>query len=212
MASREPARLSGDQRRAQLVAAARDVFLRHGLSGARTRTIADYAGVSEALLYQHFSSKQQLFQEAILAPLAELTEVLATQCEQLPGLAGPQRRDSSVDIHSAVLRSMLEIAPLLGLALYSKRTSGRAFYLDEIHPLLERTIGSVTAALEGWQHPEVNPATLVSMMFGTYYWVGMQATFTGQEVDVTALATEVTNILVRAVGSERDEPGGNASG
>ena len=28
--------------------AARDVFIRHGLSGARTRTIAEYAGVSEA--------------------------------------------------------------------------------------------------------------------------------------------------------------------
>lgn len=196
----EHVRLTGDQRRAQLVAAARDVFLRHGLSGARTRTIAEYAGVSEALLYQHFPSKQALFAEAILAPLEQLAETLAQQCEQLPGLAGPQRRASSVEIHAGVLDSMLEIAPLLGLALHSQQASGRSFYTDEVLPLLERTVRSVAAALEGWEHPDVNPSTLVSMIFGTYYWVSLQAHFTGTEVDVRALTTEVTDILVRAVG------------
>jgi hypothetical protein len=37
------------------------------------------------------------------------------------------------------------------------------------------------------------------MIFGTYYWVGMQATFTDTEIDVNALASEVTDLLVRAV-------------
>lgn len=195
----EHTRLTGDQRRVQLVAAARDVFLRHGLSGARTRTIAEHAGVSEALLYQHFASKQELFAEAILQPLEELTETLAEQCEQLPGLAGPQRRDTSVEIHSSLLRSMLAIAPLLGLALHSQAASGRSFYNDEIQPLLDRAVRSVEAALRGWEHLDVNPATLVSMMFGTYYWVGLQAHFTEAHVDISGLATEVTNILVAAL-------------
>jgi AcrR family transcriptional regulator len=179
------------------------VFLRHGLSGARTRTIAEYAGVSEALLYQHFGSKQELFAEAILQPLEELTETLAEQCEQLPGLAGPQRRDTSVEIHSALLRTMLAVAPLLGLALHSQAASGRTFYNEELQPVLDRATASVERALHGWEHLEVNPSTLVSMMFGTYYWAGLRAHFTGEAPDVSGLAGEVTNILVRAVGRAR---------
>jgi hypothetical protein len=72
--------------------------------------------------------------------------------------------------------------------------------------MLERTVESVTEALAGWEHATVNPSTLVSMIFGTYYWVGMQATFTDTEIDVEALASEVTDILVRAVRPSRHEP------
>ena len=199
MPEQDAPRLTSEQRRAQLISAARDVFIRHGLSGSRTRTIAEYTGASEALLYQHFPSKEALFEAAILGPLEELTATLAQQCAQLPSLAGPQRRSTSVEIHSAVLSSMTEIAPLLGLALFSKRASGKIFYTEQIHPMLERTVESVTKALAGWDHATVNPSTLVSMIFGTYYWVGMQATFTDTEIDVNALASEVTDLLVRAV-------------
>jgi AcrR family transcriptional regulator len=203
MPEHDAPRLTSEQRRAQLISAARDVFIRHGLSGARTRTIAEYAGVSEALLYQHFPSKEALFEAAILGPLEQLTATLAQQCAQLPSLAGPQRRSTSVDIHAAVLSSMTEIAPLLGLALFSKRASGKIFYTEQIHPMLERTVESVSKALAGWEHAEVSPSTLVSMIFGTYYWVGMQATFTDTEIDVNALASEVTDLLVRAVKPQR---------
>lgn len=59
-------RLSADERRNAIVAAATKVFAEHGFHGTTTRELANAAGVSEALLYKHFPSKESLF-TAILA-------------------------------------------------------------------------------------------------------------------------------------------------
>lgn len=65
-------RLSAAGRRASIIAAARQVFARHGLEGARTQQIARAAGVSEALVFRHFPSKIHIYR-------AVLREVIADQ-------------------------------------------------------------------------------------------------------------------------------------
>ena len=62
-------RLGMGQAKPLLLEAAREVFALRGFRGARTKEIADKAGVSEALLYRHFGSKAGLFEEAILEPV-----------------------------------------------------------------------------------------------------------------------------------------------
>jgi AcrR family transcriptional regulator len=47
--------------RQRILAAARDVMLRHGLVRATTKEIARAADVSEGTLYNHFANKQELF-------------------------------------------------------------------------------------------------------------------------------------------------------
>jgi AcrR family transcriptional regulator len=59
-------RLSADQRRNAIVEAATKVFAENGFHGTTTRELAKAAGVSEALLYKHFPSKESLF-SAMLA-------------------------------------------------------------------------------------------------------------------------------------------------
>lgn len=65
-------RLPGAERRASIVTAAKAVFARYGLEGARTQQIAKAAGISEALLFRHFASKTQIYR-------AVLREVVADQ-------------------------------------------------------------------------------------------------------------------------------------
>ena len=57
----ERPRLSADDRRAGILAAARHEFARRGFKGTGTAEIATRAGCSEPMLYKHFSSKQALF-------------------------------------------------------------------------------------------------------------------------------------------------------
>jgi AcrR family transcriptional regulator len=59
----EQQRMSGDERRASIVKAVLPVFARHGFSNTTTRQLAEAAGVSEALLYKHFPSKDSLYAE-----------------------------------------------------------------------------------------------------------------------------------------------------
>jgi AcrR family transcriptional regulator len=51
-----------EDRKCQILEGVRKVFARKGLEGATTRELAKEAGVSEALLYKHFPSKEALYQ------------------------------------------------------------------------------------------------------------------------------------------------------
>lgn len=67
------ARLTGDERRATILAAARSEFARAGYHGASTASIARAAGCSEPMLYKHFVGKQALF-SAVLAEVSTVIE------------------------------------------------------------------------------------------------------------------------------------------
>ncbi len=54
-------RLSSDERRLAIMSVAVPLFATKGFDALTTKEIADAAGVSEALLYRHFDSKQALF-------------------------------------------------------------------------------------------------------------------------------------------------------
>lgn len=57
--------MTGDERREQIIATAVELFSKHGFSGTTTKKIAAAAGVSEAMVFRHFASKDELY-EAIL--------------------------------------------------------------------------------------------------------------------------------------------------
>ena len=59
--SNDKARLPRDERRAQLLTAALEVFTAAGYHSAAMDEIADRAGVSKPVLYQHFPSKLDLY-------------------------------------------------------------------------------------------------------------------------------------------------------
>jgi AcrR family transcriptional regulator len=63
-------RLNHADRRTSILEAATLAFAARGFDGARTLEIAESAGVSEALLYRHFPSKQSLY-DAVLERLVE---------------------------------------------------------------------------------------------------------------------------------------------
>jgi AcrR family transcriptional regulator len=59
------ARLPEEQRRPQIVAAARRLFARRGYDATTTREIAAEAGVSDALIYRHFRGKEALLRAIV---------------------------------------------------------------------------------------------------------------------------------------------------
>jgi TetR/AcrR family transcriptional regulator len=53
--------MPGEDRRRQLLRVAIESFARNGFSGTKTKDIAAAAGVSEAILFRHFASKEDLY-------------------------------------------------------------------------------------------------------------------------------------------------------
>ena len=54
-------RMSREERRRQLIKVAVKFFSDFGFQGASTKSIAEAAGVTEAIIYRHFATKEQLY-------------------------------------------------------------------------------------------------------------------------------------------------------
>lgn len=72
------ARMPGDQRRAQLMGVAREVFSERGFHATSMDEIAVAAGVTKPVLYQHFPSKRGLYVELLQTVGSELITALGT--------------------------------------------------------------------------------------------------------------------------------------
>src|SRR6516162_6858403 len=67
-------RRKGSEVRALILESARDLFAAHGYHKTTSRDIAAAAGVSERLIYFHFTSKANLFEQAVVAPMTAFTD------------------------------------------------------------------------------------------------------------------------------------------
>lgn len=54
-------RMAGEERRMQILRLAVSLFSQRGFSGTTTREIAQAAGISEAMVFRHFATKQELY-------------------------------------------------------------------------------------------------------------------------------------------------------
>ena len=57
--------MTGDERRSQILCVAIRLFSQHGFSGTTTKEIARAAGVSEAMVFRHFATKNELYSAII---------------------------------------------------------------------------------------------------------------------------------------------------
>ena len=84
---RRTSRLPRSARRLQLLRAAQDVFVAQGFHAAAMDDIADRAGVSKPVLYQHFPGKRELY----LALLEEHVSELADRVGEAMGATDDNR-------------------------------------------------------------------------------------------------------------------------
>ncbi|HMM59897.1 MAG TPA: helix-turn-helix domain-containing protein, partial [Candidatus Rifleibacterium sp.] len=54
------ARKTGEARQAEIIAVTRDLIFNEGFSNFTVRTVASRIGISEAAIYRHFKSKEDL--------------------------------------------------------------------------------------------------------------------------------------------------------
>lgn len=88
-ASGNGARMAGNERRRQIVLVAMRLFSQRGFRGTTTKEIAAAAGVSEAMVFRHFATKEELY-SAILDHKACLHDAM----DPLQKVAGAiERRD-----------------------------------------------------------------------------------------------------------------------
>src|SRR3954471_20897735 len=91
MAAPPKRRLTAEGRRTGILDAAPAVFSGRGYHDASIDEIAGEAGVSKALIYEHFSSKQELYAELIARNARDLTQRVAGALSGVEVEAASQR-------------------------------------------------------------------------------------------------------------------------
>ena len=93
-------RLSSSDRKNQIREVATELFAQHGFDGVTTRQIADAAGITEAMVFRHFASKDDLYWEVLSAKCAA-DDVKQRLEEKL------QRDAEPLEIFAAIARDVL---------------------------------------------------------------------------------------------------------
>jgi AcrR family transcriptional regulator len=192
MAEVKRKRLTAGERRESIVVAGRAVFLEQGLNGARTRTIAERAGITEAVLYRHFESKEEIFEAAVLDPLRAMLGDLLERSEALLA-AGEDRPRMVMRLESLWLERLAEIVPLLGPALFDDQAMGRDCYKKIVAPFLA---GLEKASVDNGLLPAAEAREHIRAIFGTNLLLVLDRLQQGLEVDIPSLAGQLSDLYL----------------
>lgn len=196
-------RLGASERREQIIDSARGVFERSGLAGARTRDLAAAAGVNEALLYRHFSSKDELFEAAVAGPLVSAVAGLVESAGAPPqefDASGAMMHERTKRFVVDLLGAMDEIGPLLGIVLFGQAESASTFFTDRIAPALEQVRGVVEANLPAWSHRDFDLELIVTLTFGMTWFLSVADRLGERDRDREAVAEQITTLLLDGLG------------
>lgn len=75
-------RMTGEDRRRQIVSVAAKLFSQNGFSGTTTKEIAEEAGVSEAIIFRHFATKCELYAAILDDKVRQVSERVQAQLDE----------------------------------------------------------------------------------------------------------------------------------
>lgn len=190
-------RLSHDERRKIVLEAARQVFMEQGYGGASMRPIAARAGITEAMLYRICPSKQELFEDAVAAPVEEAvnrTAELAADFVDASDLADIKERSRKFAI--GLIDAMKEVAPLMMAMMLTDKKTGEHFYRTRFAPALEQTTQVIEGEAAFWEHRTLNPTLIVKSVFGMCWFLALDGRFgSGRAASSEELADHVMELV-----------------
>lgn len=131
-------RLTGEERRIAILESALAVFSERGYHSSSIDDIARDGGISKALIYEHFSSKQDLYAELLEQHAGVLFSALAEAISEA-GTAGSARLAVGVD----AFYGFVEEHRVAWRMLFREATD------PEVVMVLDRVLGQVTAVVAG---------------------------------------------------------------
>jgi AcrR family transcriptional regulator len=201
-------RLSAEERRAGILDAALAVFSARGYHASSIDDIAREAGISKALIYEHFESKQGLYADLLERNANELFERLArglagveiesgkarlaTGLDAFFGFVEDRRdawrilfRDAADPETAAVLDRVLEQVTEVVTALIAQDPGARAMEQEQeadraLRMLAQMLVGSLQSVANWWaDHQEVPRAQVVEMAMD-FAWLGLERLSRGE--------------------------------
>jgi len=205
------ARLSSSDRRKQILEVATELFARNGFDGVTTRQVADAAGITEAMVFRHFATKDDLYWEVLSAKSApddikkRLTEKLNSDVDPIEIFTAIAR-----DVLNRNLQDPAKCRLLLFSGLENHRLSQRYFktYMSEWYEMLA---GYIRRQIAEGRFRRVDPLLaargFIGMVFHHYL---VQELFGGgkyQSYDVDEVARTMAELWLGGICCEPEQAG-----
>lgn len=157
-------RMPGQIRKANIIRSAASLFAEKGFSGTKTREVAARAGVSEALIFKHFPSKEDLY-AAILAEESPVPALLS----RVRKLAGKQK---DMEVFFVIAQTIVGGVPdshLMRLILFSALENHELsdmFFQNHIRVFYEFLAGYIQQRIEDGAFQPVPPMIAARSFMG----------------------------------------------
>jgi AcrR family transcriptional regulator len=195
--NRRRRRLRAEERRESILNAANTVFGQSGYDTVRIDDVAAAAGISKALIYEHFRSKQELYAELMNRAALEMLDRIVSAGSQ-PDAAGVERlergaragfmfvaekpdafqmfvrdvTDPEVAKQQAALRRGA-VAAMVGLMEMEPADTRTGLERRNLEQLAEMVVGGFYALSDWWlRNNDADASELVSMMV-SFMWLGL---------------------------------------
>lgn len=187
-------RRPGAERRIDILAAARRVFIRLGYAAATIREVAAEADVNHASMYRLFQSKEELFEESVAAPLEK---AMLHGIEPVAGEIGIIA--ATEHFVADMLVAMNELGPLLNV-VFGDAERAEHFYRHHLQPALSRIQANAESNLPTWNHSGVDVGVIARMIYGICWFLALDQRYGDGKKKATAdVANEVSHILLNGM-------------
>jgi len=200
-------RVPARDRRLQIMEAAKELFARQGFEGTTTRQIAEAARVNEAIIFRHFSSKEDLYW-AIIDRESELTGWQEALRRQLN--SGASDREILAGIAEDILHRRAKDSSLSRLLLFSalenQRRSQR-FFQTHVVEYYEAIAKYICKRIEDGAFRAVNPLLAARGFVGMVVYHSQIQEIYGakryQDFDVKEVSETLTDIWLGGMATPR---------
>jgi len=182
-------------RRETILRGAAAAFAEKGYAGTSMEDVAAAAGITKLIVYRHFSSKEEIFEAAVLEPVERMAKDLMGLTAGFNRADAGKRLELSEHVHEEIEGVVDQITPLLGIALFSGGAAGREFYRTRLAPLLDVTVDAIRQAMSPRQQRVMEPRTLLLTIVGMYFGLSLDALFSEQPVGAPGAARQLTHLV-----------------
>jgi len=210
-------RLKAEERRESILRAANSVFGQHGYEHVRIDDVAAAAGISKALIYEHFRSKQELYVELMNRAAIDLLGRIVGAASA-PGVEGAARLEAGskagfgfvaeqpeafqmfvrdvTDPEVAAVQSALRrgaVSAMVGVMEMEPVATREGLERRHLEQLAEMMVGGYYALADWWlRNREADIAELTAIQLN-FMWLGLDRMQQGERWNLVSLGGKLAS-------------------
>lgn len=190
-----------EERRKQILDSALAVFSRKGFHASNVSDVAAHAGVSQGTIYWYFSSKEQLFDAAIMAFFTDFGAEMTTGLQEGETASG-KLRALARSMDDFVVSAQQVFGAFLGYWASSQDRQGSAqFWIDSLRGYTDGVQAIIEEGIKSGEFKEVDAGALVWAMAAAYDGLAAYLMFI-PDIDVGRVSKVFIDTLLKGLEAE----------